>query len=496
MPSENDQPIAPPSQTGGGGPDPARAPGDLARRALATGLELAKNATRARTLDELQFILVNDTRALIAFDRSLLIVHMDGKSVLVATNNQPKVDEKAGVVQNANSLAEALKDVNMGLILFAGRQWSEDISEQTAGALKEYMEYSRCSCMTIIPLTAYDHVIGHLILEFFGQSAPGEVETYTLMNMVPFFSSALAEKWVMAKRPRTRALFMAALSGASGPLKASSVRTRVGMAVGLAVLVLCVFLMPVTLTVGGKAEVAPDYEYCAFVEMDGIVDKVLTREGDSVKKDQVLAELQENEIDYKIREAKRLQESYKAEVEILRNMAAENPAKLAESQLVAIKGLRAKQELDFLNWQRNFLSVKSPVDGTILTKKLESLIGKKFKAGEPFCKVAPHDVLVAEVFIRESDIAYVAKGQPGEIFFNYQPSQGTKFVVKTVSPVSETLERVGSVFRVRGDFVGQPGGMKPGMQGTAHIDTQRASLFFVLTRRLRTKMNELLVTWW
>jgi hypothetical protein len=477
-------------------PDAPRTPGDAARWALATGLELAKNASRARTLDELQFILVNDTRALLPFDRSLLIVHLDGKSALVATNNQPKLDAKAGVVQRANTLAKAIKNVNRGLILFAGGAWPEDISEQTAQAVTEYMAYGRCSCLMLVPLVAHDRVVGHLILEFFGASVPGETETYTLMNMVPFFSSALAEKWILAKKAKARASFEEALSGEGGPIKRYSTRTKLKAAAGLLVFIIAVLCFPTTLTIGGKGEVVPDYEYFAFVEMDGIVDKVLAREGDRVKKDQVLAVLESNEIDYKIREAKRSQDSFRAEMEILRNMAAENPAKLAESQLVAIKSLRAKQELDFLNWQRQYLDVKSPVDGIVLSKKVESLIGKKFKAGEPFCKVAPHDVLVVEVFVRESDVAYVEKGQHGEIFFNYQPYKGQEFVVKSISPISEALERVGSVFRVRGDFVGHPPDLKPGMQGTAHIDTKRASLFFVLTRRLRTKLNEVFLTFW
>jgi multidrug efflux pump subunit AcrA (membrane-fusion protein) len=495
MQSKDFQAVPPAQPTGRPDPEQVRKLEDPAGRALATGLELAKNAARASTLDELQFILVNDTRALISFDRSLLIVHMDGKSALVATNNQPKLEEKAGVVQKANTLAKALKNVNRGLILFAGRPWGEEIPEDTASAVKAYMEYAKCACLMVLPLTAHARIIGHLVMEFFGDAAPGEVETFTLMNMVPFFSAALAEKWVLARKPRLRASFLAVLSGESGPLRGWSVRAKVEIAAGIVVLLLCILLFPITLTVGGKAEVAPDYEYYAFVEMDGIVDKTLTREGDVVKKDQVLAVLQEQEIDYKIREAKRLQDSYKAEVEILRNMGAENPAKLAESQLVAIKSLRAKQDLDYLNWQRQFLDIKSPVEGTVLTKKVESLVGKKFKAGEPFCRIAPHDAVVAEVFIRESDITYVEPGQIGEIFFNYQPYKGQKFVVKTISPISETLERMGSVFRVRAEFSGQPPGIKPGMQGTAHIDTRRASLFFVLTRRLRTKMNELLLTW-
>jgi multidrug efflux pump subunit AcrA (membrane-fusion protein) len=462
---------------------------DTARRALAIGLELSKNAARARTLEELQFILVNDTRSLLPFDRSCLIVHFDGKSALAAATNQPQLDRKSDFVQRVNQLAEDVKQIDRALVVFPGRNITEDIPEQATTGLQNFMEYAGCTCLMVVPLSVYDHVVGHLVLEFFDRTVPGEVETYTLVNMVPFLSSALAEKWILAKKGWIRQSFWAAITGPPKGLGFASQRVKIGAGL-VVVIVIAALCFPVTLRLGGKAEAVPEYEYFAFAEMDGIVDQVLVKEGDLVKKGQVLATLREQEIDYKIREAQRLRESYQAETEILRNMGAENPAKLAESKLVAIKALRAQQDLDFLNWQRQFLSIRSPVDGAVLTKKVETLVGKKFKAGDPFCKVAPPDVLMVEILVRESDISFVKDGQKGQVFFNYQPNEAENLVVTSISPMSEPMERMGGIFRVRASFAVQPKGIKPGMQGTAHIDAGSASLWFVLTRRIVTRVNE------
>ncbi len=466
---------------------------DPARRALAIGLELAKNAARSKTLEELQFILVNDTRALLAFDRSFLILHLGGESELTAANNQPKLETRSGFVHEVSELAPHLRNIDRGLILFAGKTPAQDLPPETAAALEAYIEYSKCSCLMAVPLLAFDQVIGHLMLEYFGDAAPGEVETYTLMNMVPFFSSALAEKWLLHKRPLMRKAFFPGGSGRKGLIERLGVYGKIGLLIALVVVLIVVLSLPVTLTVGGKAELAPDYEYYAFVEMDGIVDKVLTKEGDPVKQGQLLAVMDDKEIDYKIREAERSRESYRAEMEILRRLGAENPSKLAESQLVALKIQRAQQDLDFLNWQRGFLNIKSPVEGVVLTKKVESLIGKKFKAGEPFCKIAPHKTLLVEVLVRESDVAFVKEGQKGEVFLNYDPKIARHFVVKSISPMSETLEKSGAVFRVKAAFVDPPVESRPGMQGVAHIDAGRAGLWFVVTRRIATKINEILL---
>ncbi len=470
-------------------------PEEHRRLALAVGFELARNATTARTLEEVQFVLVNDTRALLTFDRCFLVTHFRGKSELVAINNQPGVEKKSDFVQRANKLSAALTKLSRGLVLFPNTDKASDVSDEISEATAEYMDYSKCSCLVIVPLSVYDNPVGHLVFEFFGTTSPGDVETLTLMNMAPFFASTFAEKWVLAKDYRVRNSYFQALTGPDEEHRKLTRRVKAYVLGGLIACTIIGLALPVTLTVGGRVEAVPTLEYFAFVQVDGIVDKVMVQEGTEVKRDQAVASLEPKEIDYKIREAKRLMESYKAEMDVLRNMGAENPAKLAESQLVAIKSLRAQNEIDFLNWQKQFVLVRSPVDGVVLTKRIEALVGKRFKAGESFCKIAPKDELEAEVFVRESDISFMQPDQTGEAFFNFQPDRPFPVKVKRISPASESLERMGNVYRVRVALLQKTPELKPGMLGIAHIDTIRASLWFVATRRIKTRISEFLL-WW
>jgi hypothetical protein len=480
--------MAPPDQPGR---EETVSPQDQRRRALATGFELAKNAIRAKSLDEVEFVLVNDTRTLLPFDRALLIVHFQGESRLVAASNQPRLEQKSDFVQRVNALSRLLKPVQRGLILFPGTVKPEGIPDESAQALLDYVAYSRCSSLVLVPLSTHEEVIGHLIFEFYGDAAPGEVETFSLMNVVPFFSAALAEKWVLDKDPRVRDSYFKSIStDTSAQKKTRLFRQRLAAGI-VAVLIVVLFFLPLTLTIGGHAEVVPDYEYFAYAGMEGIVDKVFVKEGEAVKKDQVVARLEEKEIQFKIREHMRAVESLKAEMEILRNQAAESPSKLADSQLVAIKMVRAKQELDFLRWQSQFLNIQAPVDGLVLTKKVESLIGKRFKAGEPFCRFAPPHSLLLEMLVKEEDVSYVKKDQLGSVFFNFQPNTAFPIRVHTISPKSDTVEHVGGVFRVRAAFEKMPPQLRPGMMGIGHIDTEPASLWFILTRQLRIRLNEL-----
>lgn len=463
------------------------------RRALAIGLELAKNATRARTLEELQFILVNDTRALLPFDRSLLIVHFGGKSDLAAVNNQPRLEPKSDFVQRVGQLAPSLKDVQQGLVLFAASSKSEGLSTATQEKLESYLRYSGSNELIILPLKFEDRVVAHLLFEFRDDVSPGEVETFSLTTMLPFFSSALTEKWVRSRERGVANGFTRALHPKTSLGNIWSEDKKMVLIGAVALCLLVLLCIPFTLTVGGRADVSPEFEYYAYVQMEGLLEKVLVKEGDVVRKDQVVAVLEDNEIQYKIREQQRLLAEYKTEIEILRSQSAENPSKLADSELVAIKAQRAQQELDYLKWQHQYLQIWSPVEGVVLTRKLESLVGKRFKAGEPFCRIAPSETLLTEIFVREDDVSYVKQGQAGKVFFNVQPNVAHAVKVKTIAPVSEPLERVGSVFRVRAIFDKQPQGIRPGMTGTGHISTLPEPLWFLLTRRLRGKLNEALV---
>lgn len=468
-------------------------PIDYRRQALAVGLELAKNATRARTFDEVQFILVNDTRALIPFDRGMLILHLDGKSFLAATNNQPQLEARSDFVRKANDLAPSLREVDRAVVLFAKDFKAENLPDKAAASLQAFVDYFQSSCIMLIPLSVYDNVIGHLVLEFFDQALPGEVETVTLLNMVPFLSSAVSDKWFLKRNRSTNKSFFRMISGVGGE------RVRPARWGKIALLLIVVALVAIGLTrstdlrIGGTAEVAPEQEYYAFVELDGIMKNVLVKSGDRVDKGQLLALLDDQEIDYEIREAMRLLQSYKKEIQILRNMGAEKPSKLAEAKLVAIKAQRAQQKIEFLTWKKRFIEIRAPSSGTILTEQIDTLIGKRFKAGEPFCTIAPEEHLLLDIFIKESDVGYVQVGQRGEVFFNFRPDESYRLRVRDIAPKAEAKERLRNVFRVRATFEERPDKMKPGMQGIAHITTEKAAAWFVVSRRARTKINELLL---
>ncbi len=263
-------------------------------------------------------------------------------------------------------------------------------------------------------------ILGHLVLEFLEPTPPDQLGILTTLNVAPFVAAALFEKLLLDQ--------------------------KIGLLI-LLILILLALVAPFPFTIGGEAEIVPTDRYLAFCKIEGLIDKVLVLEGSRLEKDQVVATLDPKELEYKIKVQEKQFDILTSEMTILRSSANEDPAKLAESALVELKRKAAWEELQFLKWQTQFLKIKSPVSGIVLTKDIDSLVGKKLQAGEPFCEVASPAELSVEVMVPEDRISYVRPGQALDFYMSGNPRKSYTLVVKDIAPASEVSPRLGSVYR-------------------------------------------------
>jgi hypothetical protein len=463
-------------------------------KTLALGLEFSKRALDTESLEELFFILVNDIRALMEFDRAFLITHFAEKSRLVAASNQPLLEKKSKFYQKVNLLGAAVRDLDRGLLLSSGTDFisipDEELSATARVELQSFMEFSGCAYLLCVPLIHGKARVGHLIIEFIEQNIPDQARIVTLLNMGPFFAAALAEKWLVDRQPRLASLIE------HKPMTARRLKRFVLIWLPLLLSVSAVvgaglFLVPLNYYVGGESEVVPRDKHVAFSKIDGIVDQIRVEEGSRVEKGQVLATLDRKDLDYEIKRAETQYEIYTKQMLLLRAEGTSQPAKLAESQLVKLKRKSTEEELDHLKWKTQFLQITAPVSGLVLTKDVESFAGKRFKAGEPFCEIAVPGDLWVVVYVPEDRITMVKRGQELNFYPNSDPSKGYVLSVEEVAPMAEVMPRLGNIYRVRAPFVGAPKTAKVGMKGVGKIRTMTTNLWFIISQRLRTRWNQL-----
>lgn len=462
---------------------------DARQKAVAFGLEFTKRCFDAPDLEELFLLLTNDIRLLIQFDRSLLVLHIGGDSKFVSAANQPLLETKTKFNQIVKDLSSCLRNVKKGLLL-AGREGiaglpEEDLPSEAAVALDSYLRFTGASYLLVVPLIHQHNTVAHLMLEFLGDEPPLRISALTTLNLAPLFAAAIEEKWLLERKPTLKTLIDPV---SSTELKQKKQRRRIISAVGLTLFVLFIlFVVPVPFDVGGEAEVVAKDRFVAFSMLDAMVKRVNVMEGSHVTKEQVLATLDSRELDYRISSAQAQFDILTREMTLLRDSSGDDPAKLAESKLVELKRNAVAEELDFYKWHMQFLDIKAPTDGIILTRDIERLAGKKFRAGEPFCEiVAPGDLSI-DVFVPDDRISYVSVGLPVTAFLAANPRLGYELTVKEINPIAETMPRLGNIYRVRAPFPNAPSSTMVGMKGTAKIHVKSSNIWDIAADRILSR---------
>ncbi len=464
-------------------------------KAQAVALELVSRAAASDSLDGLYFLLTNDLRTLASFDRCLLITHLEGQSRFVAATHHPVVESKSQLVSKLQKLAQELPRLGNPLIL--SRRPTFEIltpdapTDQARSALKEYGDLAGWNHLCCIPLNYDGAPVGHLLMEYSGDNLPDKAAVTTVPKVAPIFGNALVCRWLVERMPAIPGS-IGSRTGAHQPRGKWATRRVPLLAFAAAVLAILLFLVPFTFSVGGEAVavISPKERQYAFCKISGLIATVHVRQGSLAEEGQKLATLDPRELDFRIQREESQFELLTQEMALSRSRAFDDPSMLAKAKLVELKREGVTAELEFLRWQRQFLVITAPVSGVIVTKDVETLVGKKLEAGEPFCEIAEPGLLCAEISVPEDRIMRVKLGQEAHVYLNNAPGRGYKLKVDEIAPRSEVEPRTGSVYKVTAIFADSPGPIKVGMKGIAGIDTGATNLWTILTLRLSTRLNQ------
>lgn len=460
----------------------------------AIAIEFCKRALAPGSVDTLYFLLTNDLRSIVPFDRCSMVVHLGGRSRLVAINNQPLLDKRAKFYDEMTGLSSRLRTMNNTLILPEDREAEQGVQAEadteTLEAVQSFMAFAESSSIAVVPILYGTQAAGHLILEFFEETRMDRGAIDLISKLAPFFGAALAEKWILRKRPQLKYYLD---TKPRGTLLSTLRRPRylVPAALVLTLVVLLIFVVPFSETVGGEAAIFPRDKHLAFTKIDGIIESMLVKEGDRVEQGQVIATLDPKDLDYKIRKAQTDFDLLTEQLVLLRGASSEDAAKLAESKLTELKRKSAWLELNYYKWQKQFLDIKSPVSGIVVTKEIETLKGKKVSTGEPFCELAVPQDLWVEVYVPEERIGNVREGQPLRLYLNNDPLKAYVLKVDEIAPAAEAHERLGNVYRVKGQFPGAENVALVGMKGIGKVDTADKTVWAIFFQRLAKLWNRL-----
>jgi putative peptide zinc metalloprotease protein len=260
-------------------------------------------------------------------------------------------------------------------------------------------------------------------------------------------------------------------------------------AAGAAGLALLIFIPPFPSRVSTDLLLEPGRVAPLHAEAGGKVSQVFVLQGEEVKPGQVLAILEDPEIQARAR-------IVAAELALassnLRHTQGYDPQKAAQA---ARERSRLQQELAVAQKEVEALEIRAPFAGVITTSEVEQKVGEYLSAGDEFCRVVDRSTMRARVLVRDWELEDVRPGTPAKVKvlpFPYRTYSGHVDQILPAAaedrPVTQPhkLERMGQAltnyFAVVVEFPNPDGSLREGMTGTARISAKRSPLASKLGR--------------
>jgi RND family efflux transporter MFP subunit len=442
---------------------------------LETLNKVSHEITSTLNLERMLQTIVNAPQAVIPYERAAIVLEHSGRFKLSAVTGLTQVQADHPDIAPLNAI---LQWASLSEEVIHVRQDGEEIDterEETKAKFKKYFQESGMRGFYARPLNDDTGRVGLLAMEssdpdFLGPAHLEIVEllagqaTVALRNAqmykeVPFIS--VIEPVLVRKRK-----FMA---------MQKRKRTLILGAAGLGALFFAAFPLP--FRVDGDAVVAPVRRAQVQPESEGVIAKVLVREGEPVQKGQVLAEMEAWNHRATLSEA---QSRYETALLQMNKALAANDGAEAGVQKVQSDYWRAEVERSKQILERALL--RAPIEGVVATPHVESFAGRKLEAGDSFAEVIDTSSVLVDVAIDDVDAGRLKEGQKASIKLNSYPMRTFHGDVVVISPKAD-MKKETPVFYSRVAVPNRDRALRTGMEGRGKINTGWYPAGYVLFRR-------------
>ncbi len=204
--------------------------------------------------------------------------------------------------------------------------------------------------------------------------------------------------------------------------------------------------------------------------LSGKIGEIKVKEGDRVKKDDVLIVFDKRELEYQLNQAQgaydvALAQKEKTKKAYDNKQATQEDLKIAEGQL---KQAKAALDLAKLGLERS--SVKSAIDGVVTEIKVKA--GVAVMQGAPLMTIIDPSSYVVQAEVDESDIDKVRVGAEVEVKIDAFPNRTFLGKVRQIGLNFKMTETGSKVYPVEIDLSDiDPASLREGMSGEVNITT-------------------------
>ena len=204
-----------------------------------------------------------------------------------------------------------------------------------------------------------------------------------------------------------------------------------------------------------------------LTKVAGQVIKLPVEEGDRVKKGDLLAELNQSELNIEFTKTKISMDTDKTLLERAKNMLDKKLIADENYDVTRLQYESSKAAHDAARLQLDYTRVRAPFNGVVTIRNIE--IGQRVNVNQSLFVVADFNPLRAKIYVPEKDIGRIYEKQRATITIEAELGLEFTGIVKMISPV---VDPASGTSKVTIDIEDHMGKLKPGMFASVFITTE------------------------
>jgi len=267
-------------------------------------------------------------------------------------------------------------------------------------------------------------------------------------------------------------------------------RPSIKLATALAVLAAVgLAAWPAEFRVSARALLEGQSQRVVAAPFDGFVDEAPVRAGDRVSAGQVIATLDDRDL-----QLERRKWEYEEQKLILRQREAAAKHERANVAIIGAQIDQARGQLALVREKIKRTRLASPIDGFVVSGDLSQKRGAPVSQGKVLFEVAPDSAYRLILAIDERDVGLVAAGQRGSLVLTGLPANPISLSVTRPLAVA-SVEDGRNVFKIEASIEGSPATLRPGMEGVAKVVVGERSLLSIWMRPVIDRLTVLAWAW-
>ncbi len=429
-------------------------------------LELGHRARQAATVQELEFLLVNDSRLLLPYRQAVWWTHQWGVQALSGVV-QP--DRNVPYAQWVAQVCRHLVQQHSAACVLTATDLPPDLASQWA---QWWPAHAVWLPMHLKSGAGAGEAAGMLL------AGPEPIQSDRLQLLVEW-GSMWIHAWQALQHQHLGSprLWWAHLRHQQA--RQTWWRRPVVWATA-ALLVLAAW--PVHLTVLAPGELVAAQPVVLRAPMDGVVEQIHVQPNEMVQEGQLLFSLDEAQIASRLEISRQALQTAETEYRQFAQLALGDMR--SKSQLAALAGKigERRTEQAFLTEQRQRTQVLAPRAGMALFDAPTEWIGKPVQAGERVMRIAQPDVVEVEAWLPIGDAIPLQVGAPVQLYLAADPLHAVQAQLRYMAYEAVARPDGSYAYRVRAGLM-QPGAQRIGLKGTAKLQGEKVSLAYWMVRK-------------